>query len=123
MNLFKKTISSAVAVAATFTMAFTANASVSGSCGNPPTNCTGDLYRTSSTAVAVITTSGQTPDSTSITLSYTYRIPSGGPQVTKSTSGSTRAQGTAPNGCTMTSAIATYRVTNGGASWSDSETV
>lgn len=68
MNLFKKTISSAVAVAATFTMAFTANASVSGSCGNPPTNCTGDLYRTSSTAVAVITTSGQTPDSTSITL-------------------------------------------------------
>lgn len=71
----------------------------------------------------VITTSGQTPDSTSITLSYTYRIPSGGPQVTKSTSGSTRAQGTAPNGCTMTSATATYRVTNGGASWSDSETV
>ncbi len=89
-----------------------------GSCGN--TSIVADLIQTSSGVVAVISTSGAAPSSTSVDLSYTYRIPSGGPQVTSTSSGTSRAEISINYTHYPVSASADYLVTNGSAKWEDS---
>ena len=112
-------IASAAIMCASLVITASAISTLPGSCGNT-TNCIGDLYRSSSGAVATLTTAGNTPDSVSVYVSYTYRIPNGGPQVTTSDSGASRAEVSINYAHYPVSASASYTVKSGTATWSDS---
>lgn len=112
-------ITSAAIMCTTLVITASAISTSLGACGKT-TNCIGDLYQSSSGAVATLTTEGATPDSQSINLSYTYRIPGGGPQVTSTSSGTSRAEVSINYIHYPVSASANYTVKSGTATWTDS---
>lgn len=112
-KILKRCAVLAVAALATTTMAIAVSAA-SGQVGNPPTYYYTNTNKTSTGVTASLSTSGATPSSTSVKAYCTFRVPSGGPEVTVSSSGTVYAVASAYSGCTVVSGRAEYSVTSGG---------